>query len=156
MPLKLLRNHTSTFGNRINPLFISRRTMYNVSTVLHHTNDFNIWWPQTVGNMIDPVAEARSICYWHLKRKRCCIIDRIGIIPHPASQHHDSISQQNASNCFCTLLHHTDCLEPPFDFGIQSEAMDLHERFQSRHQCDRCAANSILVYRHSVNMCTGE
>ena len=28
MPLKLLRNHTSRFGNRNNPLFISRRTMY--------------------------------------------------------------------------------------------------------------------------------
>ena len=153
MLLKLPRNHTSRFGNRNNPLFISPSAMYLQFRI---TQGFNIWWPQTIGNMIDPVAEAKSICYWHLKRKRCCIIDRISIIPHPASQHHDSISQQNASNCFCTLLHNIDYLEPPFDFGIQSEAMDLHERFQSRHQCDRLAANSILVYRHSVNICTGE
>ena len=93
MLLKLLRNLTSRFGNRNNPLFISRSTC-NYSFVSH--TDFNIWWPQTVGNM--------SICYWHLKRNRCCIIDSI--------RHHSLSSQPTSwfditAKCSKFFLHST-------------------------------------------------
>ena len=56
MLLKLPRNHTSRFGNRNNPLFISPSAMYLQFRITH---GFNIWLPQKVENMINPVAELK-------------------------------------------------------------------------------------------------